>query len=471
MHLQIKWGKKMFKRLLVSAFLLSSSSAFAIETVVPPGPGLQAAIIAATDGDVIILQHGNYSNVDSIIEITKALTIKAESAAVNPVIEDSFEIGTGLTVPISKLTLQGIQFDKLTMAYNKEIDELEILDSILVYGDSSIPTTANMKKFVMMGSQITCNISRTGISASAGDIVFAGNSYCNKYGNPSVSLLNNDLGSRSISVIGNSFSDYQATHSLNIGQAGNVLIAGNRFVQHWEDSVTLYTGTVSDYYFIVNYTSSVYNTFEVRNNVFTATTDRMDPAATLKQLRPVHNPGDMVFENNLIDMRNVPIWVPEVAGEVEQEGMMEKGIQVAASIRGNIFVNYQDNILPSAAANKDLGATNNLCFNNGTIALPTDCGTTDGNLNVDPLLTDTVNYQLGSTSPAIDAGPVDAVLSDIDGTRNDMGPYGGSWSIDKFDAQREAGAVGPYIYPIIDASKSVANGNVQVKFISYGRQL
>jgi hypothetical protein len=46
-------------------------------------------------------------------------------------------------------------------------------------------------------------------------------------------------------------------------------------------------------------------------------------------------------------------------------------------------------------------------------------------LTTDPLVVDTMNFVLGASSPARDAGNPDPRYNDIDGTRNDMGIYGG----------------------------------------------
>ena len=57
----------------------------------------------------------------------------------------------------------------------------------------------------------------------------------------------------------------------------------------------------------------------------------------------------------------------------------------------------------------------------------------EGDLVADPRLVDDPNdgglsdddYHLRDSSPAIDAGPSDAALADVDGSRNDLGMYGG----------------------------------------------
>ncbi|MSP55201.1 MAG: hypothetical protein EXR69_06295 [Myxococcales bacterium] len=56
----------------------------------------------------------------------------------------------------------------------------------------------------------------------------------------------------------------------------------------------------------------------------------------------------------------------------------------------------------------------------------------DGNLAVDPLFTDWAagDWHLAAGSPAVNAGPPESSHDDIDGTRNDIGVYGGHGSLD-----------------------------------------
>ncbi len=49
-----------------------------------------------------------------------------------------------------------------------------------------------------------------------------------------------------------------------------------------------------------------------------------------------------------------------------------------------------------------------------------------GNLTDDPQFVDSVDFELGAASSLIDAGDPDAAYDDGDGSRNDMGAYGGS---------------------------------------------
>jgi len=53
-----------------------------------------------------------------------------------------------------------------------------------------------------------------------------------------------------------------------------------------------------------------------------------------------------------------------------------------------------------------------------------------GSISADPIFLDALNndYRLDLLSPCIDAGDPDPLYNDLDGTRNDMGAYGGQFS-------------------------------------------
>jgi hypothetical protein len=57
-------------------------------------------------------------------------------------------------------------------------------------------------------------------------------------------------------------------------------------------------------------------------------------------------------------------------------------------------------------------------------------------LNADPAFVDTTDFVLGPTSPARNAGDPDPRFNDVDGTRNDMGIYGGPF----YDPEGRAGS-------------------------------
>ena len=108
--------------------------------------------------------------------------------------------------------------------------------------------------------------------------------------------------------------------------------------------------------------------------------------------------------------------------------------------------------------------THNLCWNNsGT------CPTGDGNLDADPQFVDLVDYALGPGSPAIDAGPTDFNLADLDRSRNDMGAHGGPWSIGQYDAQRDPGSFAPYVYPLLNVDSMLSGGVLEYRTLGVAR--
>jgi len=109
--------------------------------------------------------------------------------------------------------------------------------------------------------------------------------------------------------------------------------------------------------------------------------------------------------------------------------------------------------------------THNLCFNNRYY-----CPEGSGNLNgVDPQFIDLVDYKLAPTSPAIDAGPPDQGLADLDRTRNDMGAHGGPWAIGQYDAQRDPDSLAPFVYPLFKADSSIFDGNLEIEALGGAR--
>ena len=101
-------------------------------------------------------------------------------------------------------------------------------------------------------------------------------------------------------------------------------------------------------------------------------------------------------------------------------------VYLDTKLEGSIFTGAACAVSADTA---DFTIRNNIFFGNTANAcgLLTDPVGVNGNLADDPLLE--TDGSLGSGSPAIDAGPEDAGYEDIDGSRNDIGAYGGPFSI------------------------------------------
>ncbi|MCP3891970.1 MAG: hypothetical protein GY702_24340 [Desulfobulbaceae bacterium] len=127
--------------------------------------------------------------------------------------------------------------------------------------------------------------------------------------------------------------------------------------------------------------------------------------------------GTQIINNTIVDNDSDGIWC----------------YKSAPTIKNNIIINNQYGI----AASHDAAATPVISYNNvwsnldnynsqqGGVSAP---GT--GDISEDPLLIPPTSnfvrgYYLGEESPCIDAGDPNPIYNDIDGSRNDMGAYGG----------------------------------------------
>jgi len=136
-----------------------------------------------------------------------------------------------------------------------------------------------------------------------------------------------------------------------------------------------------------------------------------------------------------------------------------------ARVSGNIIIDYFSiTATPIDVTSIDSEVTNNLCYNNSG-----DCPDGGENLDADPLFADTDNYMLQLGSPAIDAGPPDYSMADLDRSRNDMGVHGGPWSIGQYDIQRDPNNYAPYVYPLIKIESYLSGGILEIQALGVAR--
>jgi len=85
-------------------------------------------------------------------------------------------------------------------------------------------------------------------------------------------------------------------------------------------------------------------------------------------------------------------------------------------------------------------------------------------LTTDPVFVDTTNFVLGPTSPARNSGDPDPRYNDIDGTRNDMGIYGGPF----YDPEGRTGSKPVVLKAELDNSQFVKGELSSVKLKATG---
>jgi hypothetical protein len=101
-------------------------------------------------------------------------------------------------------------------------------------------------------------------------------------------------------------------------------------------------------------------------------------------------------------------------------------VYLDTKLEGNIFTG--GGACAVSADTNDFTLRNNVFFDNtaNVCGLLTEPVGTNGNIGDDPLLD--ADYALGAGSPAEDAGPEDGGYEDMDGSRNDIGVYGGPYA-------------------------------------------
>lgn len=457
------------KSSLFAGLTFSGMLTQAAEIQVAPGVGtLQAAVISAQDGDTLVLETGAYTDTNLHVLINKSLTIKAESAAAEPVITAELKtIQTDDDTPFDHLILQGvtIQHAHNTFALNQDRDSAESLELYevnvagIVQLNGTYASDAD-NQFIMIGSQFNCSYSSSSsyYIGNQHNVVIAGNKFCN---DASFTVDQQGVGATA-TIIGNEFSVFAITSNvfnLTAETGGTINFSANRVTNKFYELNAIdknLTGKEIGIFSLVGQASSLIN---INNNTFSWNAERVDADARTITRAQFTGPTETALKvfNNVFEFIDLDV-AQTAFGQTPEDAFLGRGINFQ-SFEGNIVLNYDDVVINEEYSSL---VKHNICFNNAT-----DCGNEQGNLTVDPLLN--ADYRLQDNSPAVDAGATDVLLSDLDLSRNDIGAYAGSYSIDQFDTQRDPSASGPYLYPILDAAAGVANGEVKVRFVSYSR--
>lgn len=417
----------MKKHLLISFLsLFVSSTVFAAETVVSPGVNaLATAISAAADGDTLILQDGDYTGV---ITIDRSLTLRSMARGAMVYIGGtSFTIeGEGIEV-----TLQGLSFN--THITVNQADDVRILENQLLAGHdinvSNYKSSEGDGKLAVIGNQFSDGSIIQWIRSE--NAYIAGNTFV-------AGSIHADVGS--IWVVGNEVNVKNGNYygiELN-GTAGEAKVIANRVtinrhnhVNHFaiktNNPLALISGN------IVNLKSS-YNQSYHQYNMF-----------------GIHASGQAEVSNNVVDLQTT-----------YAIGTGSYAIYATSGkITGNIVHRFQRHSLGTSTGSIE----NNLCFNTGG-----NCGSTaNGNLTADPQFANLIDFKLAEGSPAIDTGNASPFYADLDRTRNDMGAYGGPWSIEQYDLQRQPEYFGPFVYPLFKANASISDGFINIRALGVAR--
>ena len=437
------------KSVFAAGFLMVLGCAEAATINVAPGDGTLAdAVAAAADGDVLVLSDGTYSG--TVGTVSKSLTFVAANSSSEPLISGSITLdGVGKIY-----VLHGLSFSsnvnyrgdpaRITFLENR------FLDRALNWSDFAKP--ANL---VVLGNEfITSSPNVVHDFEAEDEIIVAGNSFSG--GKISMDSIN-----ATAVFVGNSYvaSLIDSSVRVFIGSAQTRIMA-NRF------EVRLDTDFGDQVILPIILTAGDEGA-QVRNNLFALT----DISALGSS-----GVGSRVSGVQMVNV-NLSKTGVEIQNNVFDLGGFDLGEETDPAngvIHSDSFIKIQSNIFVGSSKplftfdpDTAIGNTfrNNLCFNNAN-----SCPTTDGNQNADPLFADTVDYQLQSGSPAIDAGPSEPFLLDLDGSVIDLGLYGGPFPIDQYDIQRDSNRTAPFIYPLFDASRTVDGlGNLRVRVVGAAR--
>ena len=413
---------------------LSATPALSAETEVSPGVGtLTAAIAAASAGDTLVLGPGDY--IGNVL-IDKSLTLRGtNSEAVIMLSGGTFVVeGTGAEVVIQGLDIA------MDLDVNAAAD-VKILENTFYTNANIDPrdykTTDGDGGLWIIGNHL--NDGSAIFNIYSHDAYVAGNTLDKGYiyANVPVWIVGNFVnGSSNVPVI-----------SVNISGTGSTRIIGNRvLVNHTSGAGTsvhrtvygiyanaasaLIAGNIVEITRTFNYPSYQPNGYEYTHGVYNAN-------------------GTAKIYNNIVDGHS--------------STHATRGYGIRTTVPGDVSGNVVIDMASGGVAIGGSGAHDNLCFNNSDNTCGSDA------ITEDPNFANTSTYALTADSPAIDAGPTSPFLSDLDRTRNDIGAYGGPWSIGQYDAQRDPLYLAPFVFPLFDANSSFVDGKLQVRALGVAR--
>ncbi|XOV89511.1 MAG: hypothetical protein ACFHX7_06405 [Pseudomonadota bacterium] len=447
----------MFRTILTVALISLVSSVQAKVIQVLPGHNtLQPAIDQLVNGDTLVLVDGTYTH-DSTITLSVSATIRSISPGIRPRI---VRVGTGNVLFIdgaaSAVVVQGLKFSSSISSsaaqctFHSRAVELRMIDNIVECG-LIIDVGENV---VVVGNSFLDNGSIT--ISNPGQSLFAGNTI-----QRGTSGFNLNGGSLSTAyVIGNQFSCTsfinQATNGksctmLSLGNNGTRYVVANRFM-HDVDGVTAFDA--NDSVRAIHSTSS--GKRFIYNNLieFKDGDEYFSPAGIVQGIGVTGSSVNDIANNLVIYKGGMP---EPTKGDA---AIYVEGVGRATN---NMVVGYAGTAL---ASNDDiLEFVYNLCSGVGDLGL---CTPDKNNLSVAPQFAEEVDYTLAGGSPAVNGGDPGLHLSDLDGTRSDIGLHGGRFGFLQFDQQRAASDK-PYIYPLFDEINLSNLNAVEVKAVSVAR--
>jgi hypothetical protein len=446
--------KSLTSLFILTSILFSTHLYAKVIQVLPGHNTLTSALTQVDNGDTVVLVDGIYTT-DTNLSIDKSVTIRSIIPAIIPVLSGVYITfsGTG-----SYAIVQGLRFSyraSHSCGFNLAGQVGTAVNNVF-NSNCQVTLTSSAKSGdkSFVGNTLSASI----LSFGTGAVVAGNNFYSSGSGfiTGQTTQVNGSSSSASPSyVIGNNFSCNMTggndlyCESIYLGGDSGYIIA-NRFNQTLTGNYSL--NSISSY--VVKTTGSLHKIYS--NIIHYKDGDKYFTGA--KKISPIIvGAGVVDISNNIIHVTgNMP-------SPIEESAAITIAVGSVGRVQNNIVSNFPDIALKTNSSDVEL--VYNLCHNNDDEMA---CDSTKGNLTMDPLFTDTTDFNLATGSPAINAGDPALHLSDIDGTRADMGIHGGRFGFDQYDDQR-IDSDKPYIYPLF-ADVNLTNINeVVVKAISIAR--
>ena len=388
----------------------SLTGVHAASFVVSPGQSIQQAINAASAGDNITVQTGNYNE---NLTINKGLDIRGAGGAV--LVTGTLAI-TSVTTPVY---IADISFGKsgasgmtVTGSSNVRMDRAKLV------GGGGL--TANNSTLYFYKGQFDQNVAFTGgtwtlqrstvqgtLSSSSSTAKFIAstinNTFTHNQGELTIfqSTLAHEDHRITLTAAQNAWIAYNYIHRDIWLGGGNVQFIGNRMGDvgdaNWGHLVYVHAGCNA----------------VVRNNIIANNWNGPNPA--WYGIYVESNAGAVKILNNTI--YNI------------FDALYVHPSHVGAEIRGNIH--WADIGGRGNPRNGFVVSSSTIVDCNNTV-LPITTGVRSSNISNNPQFgstffssTSNLSFALGDSSPSRNTGPSDAVYNDIDGSRSDQGAYGG----------------------------------------------
>ena len=413
----------MSMRLWIAILLLCScpvSVVWSADIEVSPGNGtLAAAIAAANPGDTLLLRFGTYYG--STVTVNKSLTIRAYDRS-GAVIS-----GSGITIQGAgiSVTLQGLHFEQTLVL--TQAAEVKILENTFVSSSGGINVGSYQSGSLFIIGNNFMGGSISGVNVN--DAYIAGNVISNGY----------IYSYKPVWIVGNDITYNGGFYSIYISSsAGVARVIGNR--------------VKNTYSYYLNYPT-----------IYVSSPEALISGNIVQLVPSTHSSVDSSIGISSVSGASATIINNVISGGTKRNTGISVSVS-SAKVYGNIIENFQQAISVGGSTTlTDIGY--NICFNNGT----NNCDPANGNLVVDPKFIDRIDFHLAADSPAINAGHPDNTFADLDRSRNDIGAYGGPWSIGQYDLQRSADNRAPYVYPLFEARTSLNNGILQIRALGVAR--